>query len=129
MKTDFGSLRTPLGCSPKSQSSAFAPRVRRALLALIVLFGVCGAVTAAQPLAVDDTVVAGAVRRALADEFGTAASTIWVEVYRGAVYLSGGAPPAVPRDRIEQIATRVKGVVSVKTEFDASSPNTRLAGR
>lgn len=103
--------------------------LRLALLAAVALLGLAGGAVAAAPVAVDDTVVAGAVRRALVEEFGPSASAIWVEVYRGAVYLSGGIPTAVPRERIEQVATRVKGVVSVKTEFDSTTPNTKLAGR
>lgn len=88
-----------------------------------------GVAVAATPAAVDDTVVAGAIRRALATEFGPSASSIWVEVYRGAVYLSGGLPTAAERQRVETIAAGVRGVISVQSEFDGTPPSTRLAGR
>lgn len=113
-----------LGVLPVALSGCLASALPGAATAVFVRTA-----HAAAPVAIDDTVVAGAVRRALATEFGPSASTIWVEVYRGAVYLSGGLPTAAERQRVETVAAGVRGVISVQSEFDAKPSETRLAGR
>jgi hyperosmotically inducible protein len=109
------------------RTSKWRRTLRHVLLGTVAACAVIAGAHAATP-AVDDTVVAGAIRHAFAQEFGASAQGIWVEVYRGAVYLSGRVATAEERARAEQIAKRVQGVVSVTSEFDPTPSGTRVAG-
>ena len=77
-----------------------------------------------QMAVVDDTVISGAVQRALAADPGFEGYRIYVETYRGAVQLSGWVRSAEQKARAVEIAQRIAGVKSVTNELELDTTRT-----
>ena len=101
--------------------------VRKALIAAAAVswtFAVGGAALAAetksdQPVA--DTVITTKVKADLAKDKGTKATDIHVKTKDGVVWLTGTVGSVAEKEKAEEDARAVKGVLDVKNELTAAS--------
>ena len=77
-----------------------------------------------QAAVVDDTVISGAVQRALATDPAFAGHRIYVETYRGAVQLSGWVLTPEQKARAVAVAQGIAGVRSVTNELELDTTRT-----